>query len=461
MKVLLVNPNSYCFRGTLCPPLAVMQVAALTREAGHEVKIIDRNIQSFFKSKLVRFNPDVVGVSVFTGPLIKDALYVSRIVKKVYGGKVPVVWGGIHPTILPEQVLENEYIDYIIQGEEFAFVEFLKEFGSNNQYDKIRGLGYKNNNGTVQVNEKQELCKELDTLPPIPWDMVKYMEYFRIEVVLVTSRGCPFNCKFCYNKKVHDRKWRAMSAERVLEEIHRIEKLTKTRILKFHDDNFAVNEKRLQKILDGLSSDYTLYLEMRTNRISREILETLKRFKRVWFFFGIESGSQRLLDHMSKGVNLKDHINAMKLIDEYDNFCVSGNAIVGLPGETPQEFEETVNFVNGLKMTWPNISLFCPYPGSEYYEEVVRLGKIKFPQKLEQWAEWSFFFSSQIQNWFEWDFINIKGADYLKKLNKKHFWQAFSRMIKKGEFSKMSRRFRDYRPFLTSLLNRLEKLMYP
>lgn len=460
MKVLLVAPNSWCFRGTICPPLAVMQVAAVTRDAGHEVKIIDRNIESFFKSKLLKFNPDIVGVSVFIGPLIDDAINISKTVKDVYGDNVPVVWGGIYPTLLPKQILENDLIDFIIQGEEFSFIEFLKEYSDTRQFAKVKGLGYKDKDNKIYINEKPELYKNLDTLPPMPWDLVKYKEYFRIEIVLVTSRGCPFNCKFCYNKKVHERKWRAISSKGVLKEIRRIETLTKTRILKFHDDNFAVNEKRLIEILNGLSSDYTLFIEMRTNRIKNDILETLKRFKRIWFFFGIESGTQRQLDNMAKGIKLEDHVNAMKLIEKYNNFCTSGNAIVGLPGETQKEFEETINFMDKLKMTWPNISLFCPYPGSEYYDKIVQVGEIKIPEKLEDWINWDFHFSNQINNWFEWDFTKKTGKNYLKKLNRKHFWQAFFRMIKKREFSKISRRIRDYKPFMTNIMNKMEIIFF-
>jgi len=251
-----------------------------------------------------------------------------------------------------------------------------------------------------------------------------------------------------------------MSAERVLSEIHSVEALTPTRILKFHDDNFAVNEKRLHAILDQLSSNYTLYIEMRTNRITREFLESIKRFKRVWFFFGIESGSQRLLDEMAKGIKLDDHRKAMALIDQYPNFCTSGNAIVGLPGETQEEFEQTVDFTFDLKMTWGNISLFCPYPGSEYYEDVLSEGRIKVPTQLEEWADWGFYFNEQIASWFEWDYIGQKGRNYLKQLDRKNFRLAFLRMVKKGEFHKMGRRLLDYKPMLHATLQKIERRVF-
>ena len=184
MKVLLFQPNTSTLRGTLCPPFGLMYVGAVAREAGHEVMILDRNIDYFSLKKMKGFNPDVVGITAMTGPMLLDAVEVSRQAKRILGNHVPVVWGGVHATILPEQTLENDYVDFVVVGEgEYTFRELLEVLGRRGKdFRQIEGLAFKES-GTVIVNQPRPVIKNLDELPLLPWDLVCARQYFSIEIV--------------------------------------------------------------------------------------------------------------------------------------------------------------------------------------------------------------------------------------------------------------------------------------
>lgn len=454
MRILLIQPNTSTLRGTTCPPLGLMFVAAVVRQAGHEVKIIDRNIDYFPLYKTKRFKPDLVGISSFTGPMILDAIRVSKRIKEIFGDEFPVVWGGIHPSLLPEQTLENPYIDFIVRGEgEHTFLELVEAIEQGKELEGIKGIGYKKN-GRIILNEERPFIENLDELPLLPWDIVRAEKYFAIEVVIVTSRGCPHNCAFCYNQKFNKRRWRAWSAERTLTEIAKIEEITSNRRLKFHDDNFTVNKKRFYKIMEGLSSEYTLYLEARAEHIDEEFLSRLDKFRRVWLFIGVESGSKRLLEKMNKGTT-HDHIrNAYRLCRAKKNIFTTTSVILGLPTETPKELQMTLELVEELCSDWATYCLYTPYPGNRFYEEIIAGGAFRPPESLMEWAN----FTPDIG---KTDFSKITHSKvdqaFLKKLNRKSWIEVMTNMAKRGDLHKVYRRLIDSTPFLTRTLNLLEE----
>ncbi|MBI5742150.1 MAG: cobalamin B12-binding domain-containing protein [Nitrospirae bacterium] len=452
MKILLVQPNTSTLRGTICPPIGIMYVGAVAREAGHEVKILDRNIDYFSLTKIRKFRPDIVGVTAMTGPMLLDALHVTRQVKKIFGGDVPVVWGGVHASILPGETLANEFIDYVVAGEgEYTFLELVEALSSGkNNFQEIRGLAFKRE-GEIIVNERRPAVKDLDALPMLPWDLVQAKKYFDIEIVLVTSRGCPFSCTFCISGRFgREHRYRCLSAGRVIEEIKRTERLTGNKHLKFHDDFFTSNYDYCREIFDYLSGDYSLLLYTRVTFVNQRFLDLLKKFKRVWLSFGVESGSERMLEKYRKKITTEQIRRAFELCGKQQNIRTKASVILGAPTETMEEIRMTLDFMKEISPTRRTYCVYSPYPGSELYDEAVSSGLFAPPDSIEGWAK-----------------VTMHGIDssrhlgidenFIRKIDNKGWIINFKNLIKEGEWYKIMQRVRDYDPFLIKLFDRIEE----
>lgn len=455
MKIALVMPNTRTMEGTTCPPLGLMFIAAVLKEKGHTIRIFDRNIDFFIFTKIKKFKPDIVGISALTGPMLLDVIGIAKEVKLMFGESFPVVMGGVHASLLPDQTLENPFINYVVIGEgEHTFVELIDAIENKKDLSKILGIGYKKN-GEIVINKKKPLIENLDEIPLLPWDLVRYKMYFKFDIILVTSRGCPYRCAFCYNLKFNESRWRGMSAERVIKEIKNVEKLTKSKDLGFHDDNFTADKERLDKILDYLSSDYNLFIETRINYVDDEFLKKFKKFKNVWFFFGVESGSQRMLNKMKKGLTIEQIKKAFQLCKEY-KIKTTASVMLGSPTETKEELEMTLKLLDEIKPTRYTYYLYNPYPGSELFEEIIKKGLFTHPKTLEGWAN----FSTDIRK-ANLEILNLSSVNprKLKQLNMSSWLKTIKSVIKSGDFHKIKMRILNYQPFIIPYCDPLDKFI--
>ncbi len=454
MRILLVQPNTSTLRGTLCPPIGLMYVGAVAREAGHEVKILDRNIDYFSLTKMKRFKPDIVGITSMTGPMLLDAVHVSRKTKEILGKDTPVVWGGVHASILPDETLQNDYIDYVVVGEgEYTFLQLVEALNNGSgEIGTIHGLAFKES-GKVKINEPRPVLKNLDVLPYLPWDLVNAEKYFDIEIVLVSSRGCPFSCSFCLSgRKGPEHRYRSFSAERVVEEIKRIEKLTRNRHLKFHDDFFTGNHEYCKKIFENLSSEYSLLLYTRVTFIDDNFLEMLGRFKRVWLSFGVESGSERMLRKYNKKITIQQIRDAFALCRKQKNIRTKASVILGAPTETREEIDMTLNLMKEINPTRHTYCVYTPYPGSELYDEAVQSNLFHPPETIEGWADVTM---------HGIDSSRTLGIDqkFLRNIDNRGWLVNLNNIIQEGEWYKLVQRIKDYDPFLIKVFNKIEEML--
>jgi len=454
MRILLVQPNTSTLRGTLCPPIGLMYVGAVAREAGHEVKILDRNIDYFSLTKMKRFKPDIVGITSMTGPMLLDAVHVSRKTKEILGKDTPVVWGGVHASILPGETLQNDYIDYVVVGEgEYTFLQLVEALDNGSgEIGTIHGLAFKES-GKVKINEPRPVLKNLDVLPYLPWDLVNAEKYFDIEIVLVSSRGCPFSCSFCLSgRKGPEHRYRSFSAERVVEEIKRIEKLTRNRHLKFHDDFFTSNHEYCKKIFENLSSEYSLLLYTRVTFIDDKFLEMLGGFKRVWLSFGVESGSERMLRKYNKKITIQQIRDAFALCRKQKNIRTKASVILGAPTETREEIDMTLNLMKEINPTRHTYCVYTPYPGSELYDEAVQSNLFHPPETIEGWADVTM---------HGIDSSRTLGIDqkFLRNIDNRGWLVNLNNIIQEGEWYKLVQRIKDYDPFLIKVFNKIEEML--
>lgn len=373
-------------------PLGILSVGSALKSHGQEVRLVnitEKEIHSL-ASEIVKEKPNYIGISVMTGIQTEHSALFSKKIKEL-DRSIPILWGGIHPSLLPQQCLAEDYIDYVIVGEgEETILEFTDSLVNNRGFETILGLGYKVD-GTVRLNSPRPLIENLDKwrLDFSLLDMSRYVyklgQYKRV-VAYKTSRGCPFNCAFCYNSEFNRGRWRTWSINTVVEDINYLKKNLDIDAVKFYDDNFFVNKSRAIELLKAI--DLPSHLEIRIDFIDDEIARQLKELKVFDMLIGLESGSDRMLQLIDKRFKVERLIAGVKSIAKHD-LHATYSFIVGLPTETEKEFKETVDLMYKLYKIHPKagftLGAYLPYPGSRLYKFGIEQG-FKPPGKTGGWG---------------------------------------------------------------------------
>ena len=229
--VLIYPKTGMDFGATVAPPHALLSIAAPLHKKGYRIKIIDQRVNSLWEQELgsvLKNKPICVGISAMTGSQIYFALKAAKIVRSKTNARVPIVWGGPHPSILPEQTLEDEHVDIVCVGEgDIAFSEIVEALERKRHLSQVLGIAYKD--GKQKLHTRERPLLDVETLLPVPWELINVEEYIHPDFYLKkaqrsldigqTSRGCPFLCGFCSSANIRKRRWRAMSVDRSLQAI--------------------------------------------------------------------------------------------------------------------------------------------------------------------------------------------------------------------------------------------------
>lgn len=403
------------------PPLALLYIGNELKKEGYEVRIfhfknteIDSNVD-----KIIKLDPLYVGVSVITGNKTRDSAVFSKKIKEK--SDLKIVWGGIHPTLLPNQTINESYIDFVVHGEgEITIKEFTKEIDKKGKKDfrKILGLGYKNENNKGIVNQARPMIEDLDTLK-IDWELMDVKAFFEqqwgSEKILgfISSRGCPFNCNFCYNQAFNNRRWRAHSADKVVEEVTYLKDQYDIDGIRFYDDLFFTNPQRAISILERINLPW--YGEARIGMITQTMVNKFIKTNAKEILFGLESGSDRILKLMNKQQTVQQIYNGVKLLSQAPELRVVGSFIVGCPTETREETFETIDMILKLKEIHPSmrytVGFYLPYPGSEMYKLAVKMG-FQPPEKTEDWDKLDRWANKLTLSWLDW----TQDSDYFMRI---------------------------------------------
>jgi radical SAM superfamily enzyme YgiQ (UPF0313 family) len=389
-KVLLVQPNrdirlnsedKYAIPSTLI-------VVATAIEEKHTVKIYDRNIkkgdQEFFQF-LKEYDPDIIGFTAMTSAMLLDIIHLGPLIKKENEKRIIVV-GGVHVTIEPDSVLNEKYVDYIIRGEgDEAFLEFCDIFDKN-----PKNLGKLKN---VNMNALRPLV-DMNKLKFPDYSLINLKEYG--QVFLMTTRGCPGNCTFCYNAKMWGKEGhpfvRIYDTEKTKEFLK--EAIEKYGITDFTigDENFTTLKTRAIEICKFLKEKYdkkiNFFVFSRADFVNDEMLNALKMAGCSGVQFGSESGSQRVLDFLDKHISVEVQGKAFELCRKNRIFS-DASFMVGIPTETVEEANMTEKFIKKYKPDLADVKIFNPMPGSKIFEDLVKERIITKPKTLEEWADWS------------------------------------------------------------------------
>jgi radical SAM superfamily enzyme YgiQ (UPF0313 family) len=407
--IVLVNP---LFRvgkglfpgGRIVLPLGLISVAAPVDKAGYRVRIIDQQIDTDWRSDLfaaLKEKPLCVGVTCMTGPQIRYAVEVSRLVKE--HSDVPVVWGGSHPSLLPKQTLESSNVDIVVVGEgEESFLDLVRAVESGSSLAGVKGIWFKGSGGISSTPPRP--LADLNDLPPPAYHLLPVASYQEkrfgnISTRMFTSRGCQYQCTFCYNLTFNRRSWRALSVEESIRRIKFLKEAWGAKGLILNDDNFFGDVERAREILERIVKeipDVVLYkLDIRPdilNTIDDDFLKLIRKSGCISLSIGIESGSPRIMKMLKKKISpstirsINRRLMKADIIPRY-------TFMMGYPTETLEELQETVDLIRqlireNLKAT-KSLHIYTPLPGTELFDLAVEHG-LKVPQRLEDWAYFNY-----------------------------------------------------------------------
>ena len=329
--ILLINPKpgiDWKYRRDdpiVGPPIGLLSIGSALQSSGFKVKLIDAAVEPNHLSmirKEILDNPLFVGLSVMT-PQVSSALEIADLIKGE-SPKIPVVWGGIHPSLYPEQTLKDRSVDIIVRGiGEETVVELSRKLNSSAGLDQIKGIGFKQNSELL-FTPSRAFPVNMDTFPELDYELLRLEKYINriyeewstrsVRTLMVYgSIGCPYKCRFCINSVVHNSRYVHKSAERILGEIELLINKYAVTHVNFRDEDFFVSKERLGKLLDGIKSRhlrFTWDANARANYfnsgyLSEEMLKRLQDCGCVRLGVGAESGSDRVLQMIRKEITVK------------------------------------------------------------------------------------------------------------------------------------------------------------
>ncbi|MDI6742002.1 MAG: radical SAM protein [Smithella sp.] len=385
MNIALVAPASRIIN--VYPPLGLGIIAAILIQEGHRVKIFDFSLKTHGIRKdsetILLDRPDVIGISAMVNNY-QQGLDLAKAVKS--RKNIPVVLGGPHPTLFADEILSDEAVDFVIRGEgEDSFRALISCFNNKtNDYRNIQGLSYRSDDRIIH-NQLGEFIPDLDALPYPERKlfgnyMLKSVQNKKMATI-ITSRGCPFNCSFCY-KGLFGKKFRARSPESVIDEIKRVIADFGIRSFYFVDDLFMLDKQRVTDICHLIlreKLDITFQCLSRVDTITPDLLSMMKAAGCEKINYGIESADETILNRIGKTTDIREVEIALKMTREA-NILTKGYFMLGLPGDTEATIAKTLAFAGKSHLDETMFSVTVPFPGTELWEMMKdKMNKEMFP----------------------------------------------------------------------------------
>ncbi len=403
VKVALINPRwrtsklyGFKFLGHgIFMPIGLAYIAGYLDSKGINAQFIDAEAEKLSNldvlNRVKNFRGDIVGITCATSTF-PYALSLSTLLKQHLN--IPIVFGGVHATQSPKDVLKHNEIDFVIMGEgEITFYELVKEVLGNGNFKDVKGLAYKDKNG-IHINESREFIQNLDDLPMplykgVPIKKYKPYAYQPTQslpfMTLFSSRGCPFNCIFCETKVMCGKKVRYHSPERVIEDILYLKSKFGVRNFQFFDDTLTVNKKRVEKICELIKEnnlDISWNCLSRVDTVNADLLKKMNASGCELIAFGVESGDDVILKNIRKGSTVEQARAAFKAAKEA-NMVIRAFFMIGNPGETKETVLKTIRFAKELDPDFVNFSITTPFPNSELWDLYEKSGYINHNGKLD------------------------------------------------------------------------------
>ena len=426
-------------------PLGISSLAAFLENNGYTVDVIDCQVLNLTQKELEdefrRLQPDLVGVSAAT-LTYEPALEIVKSAKRACPNCLTVL-GGPHVTVMDERtVSESQETDVVVRGEgELTLLE-LAQLSTNSNLKNLQdvaGITFRKN-GKVFRTPDRPFIQNIDALPHPTlkhFQLSKYRILGKTYLPIITSRGCPFQCAFCLSSQMCGKSFRARSPENVLDELEWLKNTYKADAFTFYDDTFTFDRARALEICEEMKKRKFITpwdCRTRVDRVNKEVLATLSNANCQLIHFGVESGSQKMLNAMKKGTTVEQNEIAIKWAKEV-GISVAISVIVGYPGETLDMLKKTIDFI---RRTEPDYVYMCeavPYPGTELYDLVKELGW-GLPSDWSSYHEHTQIFKNpllpletieRVKKTFFDEFFSL--SYYLRKSRRKDFYsQVMTRM---------------------------------
>ena len=379
MKILLIQPppRKIVTEEIIVPPLGISYLAAVSEKSGHTVSVIDAFAEGLdinsLEERVKKIAPDLIGMTGMT-PVIDNAIKTARVCRRYVKY---IVIGGPHVSVARKKIFEQfPDIDYAIQGEgEISFLSLLNAIERNTDTNNISGLITKE-----FENPPAQFINNLDGLP-FPARHLLLNEKYRYILsrgritTMFTSRGCPYHCIFC-DKAVFGSRWRGRSASNVLDEIEHIVKDLNIKSIIFYDDLFTFKRERVKEICQGIL-DRRLEIEWkcegRVNMVDEDTLKMMKIAGCSMIAYGVESGNQKGLDYLNKGIKVEQIRRAFELTRKV-GIKPMAYFILGIPVETYEDELKTIDFAKEIRPAYAQFSILSPTPGTKLYDDAIRMG---------------------------------------------------------------------------------------
>lgn len=373
-KLILIRPNYNSH--IITPPLGVGVLASYLKKEGFDVKIIDGLRDGLSNTKILEIilkeRPDAVGITCLSA-FYNEVVELSLMVKEQ---NLPCFIGGVHTTFLPYQTLVDSKADYVICGEaEIALTQLLK---NNFKNDGIKGIySIKDLTNKDQPFEKCEIINNLDDAPFTDWEQLNPNTYpkaphgaiaknFPIGIV-TTTRGCPYECTFCASPQFYNRKVRYRSPENVIEEIKLLVKKYGVKEIHFEDDNLTLKREHIEKICNlilenNIKISWACPNGIRADKVDENLIRLMAKSGCYFFSYGIESANEQILKNIKKLETIETITNSINIAEKCGISC-QGFFIFGLPGETKDSIEETINYAKKSNLSRAQFLILDVLPG--------------------------------------------------------------------------------------------------
>jgi anaerobic magnesium-protoporphyrin IX monomethyl ester cyclase len=404
-KVLLFIPPAFTFKESFdvnpLPPLGLGYLGAVLENAGIEVKIVDCLIEGWnnraeVAKNIIRvgssfdqieeairdYGPDIVGVNNLFSKQRENAHKIYNLAKRVDKSIITVA-GGAHPTVMPELVLADGNVDFVVLGEgDDTIISLVSFIEGKIGFCDLDGVG-RRENGKTEIMPKTKFIGDLDRLPFPARHLLNMKKYFGLKAShgtrrkkrfspIITSRGCPAKCTFCSAHKVWGRKFRQRSPENVIAEMKHIKEKYGIEEIMFEDDNATLNVKRAERLFDLMIAEKLNFVWDTPNGVAafalnEDLIDKIKASGCYSLNLALESGNQYVLDNIIKKPLKLERAKKLAKYAQSIGLGVKIYLIIGMPGETKEQIWDSFRLAEELGII-PFISVATPYPGSELYD---------------------------------------------------------------------------------------------
>src|SRR6201985_3560279 len=397
-KVVLFYPSDD--GPPLGAPLCLLALASPLREANFDVVVIDAAIDPDYRAHIERESADALclGISVLTGPMIRGAVEIATAMKSLQP-QLPIVFGGWHPTLLPDETLTEPFVDIVVRGQgEVTLVEVAEALLAKRPLDMIPGVSWKSRG--LRKHNVDRHVEPLDALPVPAFDLTDFDAYEKLsgarKIGYATSVGCPYACNYCTDMVFYKRRFNALSAERVVAELVDLVTRYRTEEVALLDSNFPVQLPRALAIARGIIDSGVKFrwtFQASTDflcRMSEDDVRLLGRSGVSHMGFGTESTSEPVLKLMNKRHQRVDEMYETARKAQLGGIRVTFNLIFGYPGETEADRITTFQTMSDIGRQFPNVSfspnIFTPYPGIPIWPQLREMG-VPEPKSLREWMD--------------------------------------------------------------------------